>query len=92
MSFLVSRRSNWTADDYLAEALRALTEAGGEPLTYSATRGQLCSIRVRFLAADEQTARAAGQAAMAVTAQMAQFVDAFRLAPSKSTARERGEV
>jgi len=86
VTFLVSRRGGWTADDYLGEAVSGLPT---DVLGADATRGELSSIRLRFLAPDETTARTWGQQAMMSCDPHANFTDALRVRPGRLTPVER---
>lgn len=88
VTFLAWRRENWTADDYLGAAVAGFPT---DLLGADATRGSLCSIRLRFQAPDQATAREWGEAAMREVGRMAHSTDAFTIRPGRMTAMERGE-
>lgn len=91
MSFLVSRNPAWTGDDYLATAMSGWEDYSGcQVLAGSATKGTLCSVRIRYLAPDETTAREIARSVSQTCARSAQFVDALKVMPSRATALERG--
>lgn len=90
MTFLVSRKDGWSGDDYLGEAMSGWEDYPGcEVLSGSATKGTLCSIRIRFIAPDEQTAQTVAQGVVRSCGRNAQFVDALKIAPSRLMAQER---
>lgn len=86
VTFLVSRSSGMTPDDYLGTAVAGFPV---DLLSADVTRGELCSIRLRFLAPDEDTARQWGAGAMRECARHAHFTDALSVRRGRMTAMER---
>jgi len=86
-TFLVSRRSNWTSDDYLGSAVAGFPE--GALLTADATRGDPASLRLRYLAPDLATATQWAQDAMTEVARMANAVDSLRVRPGRRGTYEK---
>lgn len=85
-TFLVSRRDNLSPDDYLGAAVAGFADDQDVLLDASVTRGSLVSVRLRFTAPDEATARTWAEQAEREAGRMAHFTDALTLRRGRSRA------
>jgi len=86
-TFLVSRTSNYTPEDYLGAAVSGFADGEDVLLDATCTRGSLTSIRLRYTAPDDATAQAWAEAAEREAGRMAHFTDALKVRRGRRSSR-----